>query len=156
MLKAVHRQFQSPPADILAERSVDIFLEDPDFDEDKLRNVMDSGVSGEQVVTFALRSGRPTQEPEGGGAPDPSVGDVSTSSQASYVTASSVMSGMDMGPSGVGTQLGKHPYAKVYESLYYLVAQVCHLYYNLPYCFLDSVFGPVLIPFPITMKSTAT
>jgi hypothetical protein len=109
---------------------VEPFLEDPDFDEDKLQAMIAAGTSAEEVIRFALQSGRLSQHEETSSYDktiEPEVGDISggsTSSQASFVTASSIISADETGPAAASALPETHPYFKVYENLYYLLVQV--------------------------------
>ncbi|CAK9882527.1 unnamed protein product [Sphagnum jensenii] len=95
VLRAVYKQFLCPPGDFLADNSVEPFLEDPDFDEDKLQAMIAAGTSAEEVIRFALQSGRLSQHEE---------------------TSSYDKTKLQMKET--------HPYFKVYENLYYLLVQV--------------------------------
>jgi hypothetical protein len=121
---------------------VEPFLEDPDFDEDKLQAMIAAGTSAEEVIRFALQSGRLSQHEETSSydktklqmkgvtanwGTESEVGDISggsTSSQASFVTASSIISADETGPAAASALPETHPYFKVYENLYYLLVQV--------------------------------
>lgn len=123
VLRAVHKQFSCPPPEVLAEKSVDLYLEDPDFDEDKLRDMIISGTSAEQVINHALHSRRQQ------GSVIPKSGAVvkieSDTSKPSSASSSCKIPERDL--PGAGAETENDPYIKVYENLYYLVAQVLYL-----------------------------
>lgn len=127
VLRAVHKQFSSPPPEVLAEKSVNPFLEDPDFDEDKLREMINSHTNAEQVVKYALQTGRQdalktkTHMKSPMKSPMKSGGDVSASSQGFSIPSSSSVEEI---PFRSGAEVEDSPYSKVYENLYYLIAQV--------------------------------
>ncbi|KAG0581073.1 hypothetical protein KC19_4G222800 [Ceratodon purpureus] len=123
VLRAVHKQFSCPPPEVLAEKSVDLYLEDPEFDEDKLRDMIISGTSAEQVINHALHSRRQQGSviPKSGAVVKIESDAPSTSKPSS---ASSSCTIPERGLSGAGAEKENDPYIKVYENLYYLVAQV--------------------------------
>lgn len=126
VLRAVHKQFSCPPPEVLSEKSVDLYLEDPDFDEDKLRGTIKSGASAEQVVNYALHSRR--QEGSAiskSGALVKIESDIPAASKAS--SASSSCKIPDRFLRGAGAEVESGPYITVYSNLYYLVAQVLYL-----------------------------
>ena len=126
VLRAVHKQFSCPPAEVLSEKSVDLYLEDPDFDEDKLRDMIISGKSAEQVVNYALHSRR-----QGGSVISKSGVVVKIESDTPDTSKPSSASSACKVPErflpGAGAETETDPYIKVYENLYYLVAQVFYL-----------------------------
>ena len=125
-MRAVHKQFSCPPPEVLAEKSVDLYLEDPEFDEDKLRDMIISGTSAEQVINHALHSRRQQGSviPKSGAVVKIESDAPATSKPSS---ASSSCTIPERGLSGAGAEKENDPYIKVYENLYYLVAQVLYL-----------------------------
>jgi hypothetical protein len=117
VLRAVHKQFSCPPPEVLAEKSVDLYLEDPDFDEDKLRDMIKSGTSAEQVINHALHSRRQ--------AVVKIESDTLATSKSSSTSSSCKIPERCL--SGAGAETENDLYIKVYENLYYLVAQVLYL-----------------------------
>lgn len=126
VLRAVHKQFSCPPPEVLSEKSVDLYLEDPDFDEDKLRDLIKSGTSAEQVVNYALHSRR---EVDSAILKSGSLLKIESDAPAhsNFSTASSSCKIPDKFLPGAGVEAENGPYTTVYANLYYLVAQVLFL-----------------------------
>jgi len=122
VLRAVHKQFSCPPPEVLSEKSVDLYLEDPDFDEEKLRDMIKSCTSAEQVVNYALHSRR-----KEGSTISKSGALVKIESDAPAASKASSCKISDRCLSGAGDEAENGPYITVYENLYYLVAQVLYL-----------------------------
>lgn len=123
VLRAVHKQFSCPPPEVLAEKSVDLYLEDPDFDEDKLRDMIKSGTSAEQVINHALHSRRQEGSviPKSGAVVKIESDTLATSKSSSTSSSCKIP---ERCLSGAGAETENDLYIKVYENLYYLVAQV--------------------------------
>lgn len=123
VLRAIHKQFSCPPPDVLSEKSVDMYLEDPDFDEDKLRDMVKSGTSAELVVNFALHSKR-----REGFASSKSSSLVKIECETPATSKASSASPSCKVPErslpGASAEKESVSYTNVYENLYYLVAQV--------------------------------
>jgi hypothetical protein len=126
VLRAVHKQFSCPPPEVLAEKSVDLYLEDPDFDEDKLRDMIKSGTSAEQVINHALHSRRQEGSviPKSGAVVKIESDTLATSKSSSTSSSCKIP---ERCLSGAGAETENDLYIKVYENLYYLVAQVLYL-----------------------------
>lgn len=126
VLRAVYKQFSSPPSELLSEKSVDLYLEDPDFEEDKVRDMIKSGTSAEQVVNHALHSRRHEGSAiSKSGALVKIDSDTPTAFKASSASTSCKIP--DRCFPGAGSEAENSPYITVYENLYYLVAQVLYL-----------------------------
>ena len=54
VLRDIRRQFPQPPKEVLNRNDVDAFLEDPDFNEEKLRNQVMSGGNKIHIVNYAF------------------------------------------------------------------------------------------------------
>ncbi|XP_024373289.1 calcineurin-binding protein 1 isoform X1 [Physcomitrium patens] len=123
VLRAIHKQFSCPPPDVLSEKSVDMYLEDPDFDEDKLRDMVKSGTSAELVVNFALHSKR-----REGFASSKSSSLVKIECETPATSKASSASPSCKVPErslpGASAEKESVSYTNVYENLYYLVAQI--------------------------------
>lgn len=104
VLRAIRRQFPQPPEEVLNRNAVDAFLEDPDFNEEKLRNMVMSGGNRIHIVNYAF-----------GGIPDNVQVPLTEREFEIYVT--SVIRAKSIDPS-------TEPYSEVYGNLYYILAQV--------------------------------
>lgn len=126
VLRAVHKQFSCPPPEVLSEKSVDLYLEDPDFDEDKLREMIKSATSAEQVVNYALHSRRKEGSAilKAGGSVKIESDSPAASKPSSALSSCKIP---DRCLPGAGAEAENGLYSIVYENLYYLVAQVLYL-----------------------------
>ncbi|CAM6113955.1 unnamed protein product [Calypogeia fissa] len=115
VLRAVYKQFPSPPPHILANKSVDHFLDDLEFDEEKLHKMVVSGKSLSDVIEFALKvpSSELSRLEKETSRPGEGVND--SQSNGSACNPASV--------SGSAVDHGE-PYLEVYGNLYYLVSEV--------------------------------
>ena len=53
-MRAIRRQFPQTPEEVLNRNDVDAFLEDPDFKEEKFRNLVMSGGNIIHIVNYAF------------------------------------------------------------------------------------------------------
>ena len=54
LLRAIHRKFPQTPEEVLNRNDVDAFLEDPDFNEEKLHNLVMSRGNKIHIVNYAF------------------------------------------------------------------------------------------------------
>lgn len=134
VLRAVHKQFSCPPPEFLSEKSVDLYLEDPDFDEDKLRHMINSASSPEQVVNFALHSRRKENLSISKSGALVKI-DIDAPAATKVSSAISSSKTPDRCLPGAGAEAENGPYTIVYENLYHLVAQV----FIFLHCYLSDV-----------------
>lgn len=104
VLRAIRKQFPQPPEEVLNRNAVDAFLEDPDFSEEKLRNLVMSGGNRIHIVNYAF-----------GGIPDNVQVPLTERELEIYVT--SLIRGKSIDPN-------TEPYSEVHGNLYHILAQV--------------------------------
>ncbi|XP_057818754.2 calcineurin-binding protein 1 isoform X2 [Cryptomeria japonica] len=111
VLRAIRKQFPQPPEEVLNGNTLDIFLEDPDFNEEKIRDMAMSGENIEHIVRYAFASGEDCNNDQ-----TPLTGRTVIARELEMCIRSMIC--------GKNIDASTEPYLEVYTNLYYILAQV--------------------------------